>query len=271
MGYPEQSVPVAPLDDMRSTEGLTPQEVDLPMLGTDVVLHLEKGEYATYRHTYLMPPLTGVRTPTWRATGMPSSNRARAADIPSTSRAGTSRGGARLVPPIPPTYQHVGWPGLPTELTRWRYEPSYLIPIKPPMPNHRYVSDPDSQSPPREYTEGLLGLVASLEGMVLRRETQLFIAGVSMPPLPAEPQAGPSRPSWGAKRGGLTRSRGGRIVPVIEEESNEEEESAHPQSETSADREGDSSSDSDSGDDAEEDSKGGDSDSDDDDGVEVVS
>ena len=34
--------------------------------------------------------------------------------------------------------------------------------------------------PPNEYTEALLGLVASLEGMVLRRETQLSIVGVSV-------------------------------------------------------------------------------------------
>ena len=73
------------------------------------------------------------------------------------------------------------------------------------MPDHRYVSDPDSPpvcstvfhlshrylgthlfiddlslylQPPREYMEGMLGLVASLEGMVLRREVQLSIIGV---------------------------------------------------------------------------------------------
>ena len=74
MGFPEQSVPAAPPDDMRSTERLTPQEVDSAMLGTDVFLHLEEGEYATYRHTYLMPPLTGVYTPTRRSVGMPSSS-----------------------------------------------------------------------------------------------------------------------------------------------------------------------------------------------------
>ena len=34
--------------------------------------------------------------------------------------------------------------------------------------------------PPREYCEGLLGVVTSLESMVLRRETQLFIAGGSV-------------------------------------------------------------------------------------------
>ncbi|XP_028080507.1 uncharacterized protein LOC114282074 [Camellia sinensis] len=178
MGYPEQSVPAAPPVDMRSTEGLTPQDVESAMLGTDVLLHLKEGEYATYRHTYLMPPLAGVRTPTRRPAGMPSLSRARAADIPSTSKAYTSRGGAGLVPPIPPTYHQAIWPAIPTELAGWRYGTSYPIPIEPPMPDHRYVNDPDSPPPTREYTEGLLGLVASLEGMVLRRETQLSIVGV---------------------------------------------------------------------------------------------
>ena len=34
--------------------------------------------------------------------------------------------------------------------------------------------------PTTEYAEGLLGLVASLEGMVLQREAQLSIMGVSV-------------------------------------------------------------------------------------------
>ncbi|KAI7985422.1 Protein MAINTENANCE OF MERISTEMS, partial [Camellia lanceoleosa] len=178
MGFPEQNVPAAPPDDMRSTEGLTFQDINSAMLGTDVFLHLEEGEYATYCHTYLMPPLTGVRTPTRRFVGMPSSSRARAAGVPSASRAGTSRGGARLVPPILPTYHHAGWLDIPTKLTGWRYGTSYPIPIEPPMPGHPYVRDPNSLPPTTEYTEGLLGLVASLEGMVLRRETQLSIVGV---------------------------------------------------------------------------------------------
>ncbi|GMP93934.1 hypothetical protein CsSME_00043567 [Camellia sinensis var. sinensis] len=259
MGYPHQDIPLAPPVDMRSTKGLTPQDVVSAMLGTDVLLHLEEGDYATYHHTYLMPPLTGVRTPTRRA-----------ADVPSTSRAGTSRGGAGLVPPILPTYHHAGWPDIPTELTGWRYGTSYPIPIEPPMPDHRYISDPDSPPPPREYMEGMLRLVASLEGMVLRREAQLSILSVSMPPLYTEPQAGPSRPSRGVGRGGSTYGRGRRRAPVVEEESSEEEEPVHPQSETSADREGGSSSGSGSGDEAEEGSEDDSPDSDDDDGVEAV-
>jgi len=34
--------------------------------------------------------------------------------------------------------------------------------------------------PPREYCEGLLGVVAQFESMVLRREMQLFIPGISV-------------------------------------------------------------------------------------------
>lgn len=204
MGYPHQDIPSAPPVDMRATGRLTPQEVISAMLGTDILLYWEEGEYATYRHTYLMPPLTGVRTPTRRSADMPSSSRARAASTPSSSRAGTSRGGGGLVPPIPLTYHHAGWPDIPTELTGWRYRSSYPISIEPPMPDHRHVSDPDSPpvcstafhlslrylgihsvlddlslyvQPPREYMEGMLRLVASLEGMVLRREAQLSIMG----------------------------------------------------------------------------------------------
>lgn len=140
------------------------------MLGVDVVLFLEEGDYATYVHTYLMPPLSGVRTPRRRAADMPSSSRSQAGDIPSTSEAGTSRGGTRGVPS---TWQYARWPNLPTKLTGWQYGTSYQIPLEPPLPDHRYVSDPDSPLPPREYTEGLLEVVASLEGMVLRRETLL--------------------------------------------------------------------------------------------------
>ncbi|GMP77685.1 hypothetical protein CsSME_00033868 [Camellia sinensis var. sinensis] len=144
MGFPEPSVPSAPLDDMRLADRLTPQGVIDGRLGTNALLYLEDGEYATYRHTYLMPLLTSVHTPSRRSTGMPSSVRTRARDIPSASRAGTSSGGAGLVPPIPPTYHYAGWPDIPTELTGWRYGSSYPIPIEPSMPDHRYVSDPDS-------------------------------------------------------------------------------------------------------------------------------
>ena len=139
---------------------------------------------------------------------MLSSSRAQAADIPLTSRAGTSKGGAGLVPPIPPTYHHAGWPDIRIELTGWQYGTSYPIPIEPPMPDHRYVRDPDSPpvcftalihfsdtwtfipllillplhlQPPVEYIDEVLEMVASLEGMVLRREAQLSIMGFQVP------------------------------------------------------------------------------------------
>ncbi|KAI8010906.1 Mediator of RNA polymerase II transcription subunit 22b [Camellia lanceoleosa] len=216
---------------------------------------------------------------------MPSSSRARARDIPSTSRAGTSKGGAGLVSPISPTYHHPGWPDMPTELTGWRYGTSYPIPIEPPMPDHRYVSDPDSPLPPREYIDEMLGLVASLEGMVLRREAQLSIMGVQMPPVYTQPQAGPSRPSRGvgpsrpSRGAGPSRPsrgvRGGesshrRRAHIMEEEASEEEEAVDRQSETSADREEGSGPGSDSGGEVEEDLEDDSSDSDGAGGAETV-
>ena len=76
MGVPDQGVRSTPADDMRSTEGLTPREVEELMLGTDAVLLLEEGDNATYRYTYLMPPLSDVRVPRRRAANVPSSSRA---------------------------------------------------------------------------------------------------------------------------------------------------------------------------------------------------
>ncbi|XP_028098526.1 leucine-rich repeat extensin-like protein 5, partial [Camellia sinensis] len=187
---------------MRTADRLSPQDVVCAMLGSDALLHLEEGDYTTYRHTYLMSPLTGVRTPMTKSAGTPSSSqaRARAADAPSTSRAGTSRGGGRSVPPIPPTYPHPGWLDMPTELMGWQYGTTSPtpIPLEPPMPSDRYAIDPDSPLPPREYVEEVVGLVASLEGMVLRREAQLSIMGFQMPPVYAQPQARPPGPSRGA-------------------------------------------------------------------------
>ncbi|KAI7994737.1 hypothetical protein LOK49_LG11G00498 [Camellia lanceoleosa] len=76
---------------------------------------------------------------------------------------------------------------MPTELTSWQYGTTPPIPIpipmEPPTPGHRYVSDPDSPPPPREYIDQMLGVVASLEGMVLRREAQMSIMCFQMPPV----------------------------------------------------------------------------------------
>ncbi|GMP64430.1 hypothetical protein CsSME_00025713 [Camellia sinensis var. sinensis] len=290
---PEGGVPPAPPVDMRIADMLFSRDVVNAMLGTDALLHLEEGDYATYRHTYLMPPLTGVRTLTMRSAGMPSSSqaRARAADAPSTSRAGTSRGGGGSVPPIPPTYPHPGWPDMLTELIGWQYGTTspIPIPIEPPMPGHRYVRAPDSPPPPVEYMGQVFEMVASLEGMVLRREAQLSIMGFQMPPVYAQPQTGPPGPSWGGGPSGPFRGAGPsrpfrgvgpsrpfrgegssrrRRAHIVEEEpgEDEEEEAADRQSETSADREDGSGLGSGSGGEAEGDPEDDDSDSDDGDG-----
>ncbi|GMQ01745.1 hypothetical protein CsSME_00048281 [Camellia sinensis var. sinensis] len=107
--------------------------------------------------------------------------------------------------------------------------------------------------------DGLLEVVASLEGMVLQREMLLFVAGVQVPLL----QAGPFRPSRGTGRGSSTRSRGRRRALIRDdEEPSEEKESAHLQSETFVGREEDSGSGSESGGDAGVDPEDGSSDSD---------
>ena len=133
---------------MRTAGRLSYSEVVGAMLGSDALLYIEEGDYATYRHTYLMPPLTGARTPVTRPAGRSSSGqaRARATDAPSTRRAGTSRGGSRQVPPAPSVHPHPGWPDMPTELMAWQsgaISPT-PIPLEPPMPSDRYAIDPDS-------------------------------------------------------------------------------------------------------------------------------
>ncbi|THG17412.1 hypothetical protein TEA_027688 [Camellia sinensis var. sinensis] len=223
-----------------------------------------------------------------RPAGMPSSSRARAADVPSTRRAGTSRGGGGLVPSIPPTHHHPGWPDMPTELTGLRFGTPYSIPIEPLMFDHRYVRDPDSPPPPVEYIDEMLELMAALEGMVLRREAQLSIMGVQMPPVnqprigpsrpsrgagPSRPSrgAGLSRPSRGAGRGESSRRRRAHIVEEEPGEDEEEEEAADCQSETSAHREEGFDPGPESGEEAEEDPEDDSSDSDGAGGAEPVS
>ncbi|GMP51706.1 hypothetical protein CsSME_00017837 [Camellia sinensis var. sinensis] len=242
-GYLSQDPPAVPPVSMRTADRLSYSEVVGAMLGSDALLYLEEGDYATYRHIYLMPPLTGARTPMTRPAGVSSSGqaRARAADAPSTSRAGTSRGGGRPVPPIPSTYPHPGWPDMPTELMARQYgaiSPT-PIPLEPPMPSDRYAIDPDSPLPPRGYMEEVVGLVATLEGMVLRREAQLRRAHV----VEAEPDE-------------------------EEEDVEEEEEATDRQSETSAEVGGSGLGSGNRGE-AEGDPEDDSSDSDDDDGAEL--
>ncbi|CAL5373976.1 unnamed protein product [Camellia sinensis] len=277
---------------MRTADRLSYSEVVGAMLGSDALLYIEEGDYATYRHIYLMPPLTEARIPMMRPAGMSSSDQARArvADAPSTSRAGTSRGGSRPIPPAPSVHPHPGWPDMPTELMAWQYGASFPtpIPLEPPMPSDRYAIDPVSPPPSQGYMEEVVGLVATLEGMVLRREAQLSVAGIQMPSWSGQPQTRPPGPPWGAgpsgpfhgvgspgpfqgagssrpsrgagpsrpfrgARGGPVRRRRAHVVevePDEEEEDAEEEEATDCQSETSAEEGG--------------------SDSDDDDGAEIV-
>ncbi|GMP82987.1 hypothetical protein CsSME_00037074 [Camellia sinensis var. sinensis] len=285
---------------MRTADRLSYSEVVGAMLGSDALLYVAEGDYATYRHIYLMPPLTEARIPMMRPAGMPSSDqaRARATDIPSSSRAGTSRGGSRPAPLAPSIHPHVRWPDMPTELMAWQYGASSPIPIplEPLMPSDRYAIDPDSPPPSRGYIEEMVGLVATLEGMVLRREAQLSVAGIQMPTWSGQPQVRPPGPHWGAgpsepfqgarssrpsrgagpsrpfrgTRGGPVRRRRAHVMevePDEEEEEEEEEEATDRQFETSVE-EGGSGFGSGNRGEAEEDPEDDSSDSDD--GVEVV-
>ncbi|GMP68307.1 hypothetical protein CsSME_00027957 [Camellia sinensis var. sinensis] len=306
-GYLSQDPPAVPPASMRTADRLSYSEVVGAMLGSDALLYVEEGDYATYRHIYLMPPLTGARISMMRPAGMSSSGQAqaRAADALSTSRAGTSRGGSRPVPPVPSTHPHPGWPDMPTELMAWQYgaiSPT-PIPLEPPMPSDRYAIDPDSPPPSRGYMEEVVGLVATLEGMVLRREAQLSVAGIQMPSWSGQPQARPPGPSWGAgpsgpfqgvgspgpfqgagpsrpsrgagpsrpfrgARGGPVRRHRAHVVEV-EPDEEEEEEATDCQSETSAEEGGSGFGSGNTGE-AEGDPEDDSSDSDDDDGAEIV-
>ncbi|KAL7234326.1 hypothetical protein ACSBR1_017845 [Camellia fascicularis] len=260
-GCGSQDPPAVPPATMRTTDRLSIQEVITDMQGTDALLHLMEGDYATYRRIYLMPPLTRVRTPPLRSTDASSSSRARATDIPSSSRASAPRGRGSSIPPIPPSlYHHPGWPDMPTELTSWQFGTPYPVSLEPPLPDHRYVSNPDSPPPTREYTDELLGMLATFEGMILRREAQLGIMGVQMPPVYAPPRAGPPGPSQRSRGAGPARgARGGRPsrgargagssrrrrAPITEDEPGEDEEEAvaDRESETSAEEGGEAEGD----------------------------
>ncbi|XP_028118071.1 uncharacterized protein LOC114315658 [Camellia sinensis] len=160
----------------------------------------------------------------------------------------------------------------------------------------------EAREPSRGYMEEVVGLVATLKGMVLRREAQLSVAGIQMPSWSGQPQARPPGPPWGAgpsgpfkgvgspgpfqgagssrpsrgagpsrpfrgARGGHVRRRRAHVVEV--EPDDEEEEATDRQSETSAE-EGGSGFGSGNRGEAEGDPEDDSSDSDGDDGAEIV-
>ncbi|GMP60847.1 hypothetical protein CsSME_00023546 [Camellia sinensis var. sinensis] len=104
---------------------------------------------------------------------------------------------------------------MPTELMAWQYGASSPtpIPLQPPMPSDRYAIDPDSPPPSRGYMEEVVGLVATLEGMVLRREAQLSVAGIQMPSWSGQPQARPPGPPWGVGPSGPFQGAGHLGLP----------------------------------------------------------
>ncbi|CAL5436711.1 unnamed protein product [Camellia sinensis] len=72
-GYLSQDPPAVPPASMRTADRLSYSEVVGAMLGSDALLYVEEGDYATYRHIYLMPPLMEARIPMMRPAGMSSS------------------------------------------------------------------------------------------------------------------------------------------------------------------------------------------------------
>ncbi|GMP24170.1 hypothetical protein CsSME_00001532 [Camellia sinensis var. sinensis] len=109
--------------------------------------------------------------------------------------------------------QRTGWPELPTALTCWRYTgEAYQISIEPAAAGHRYTRAQDAPPAPPRYIEDLLELLASFEGMILRREALLSFHGIQVPLLSTASAAaapGPSvpPPTAGRERQAPARSR----------------------------------------------------------------
>ncbi|XP_028062262.1 induced during hyphae development protein 1-like [Camellia sinensis] len=128
-----------------------------------------------------------------------------------------------------------------------------------PSASRTHAVDAPSTSraqPSIEYVEGLLEVMASFEGMILRREMMLNSHGIQVTPL----QTGPSEPSLVVGREILARSRGRGREPVVrndDDKTSEDEEPASPQSESSKGGGDDIGSGFEGGDDAEEGSKDG--------------
>ncbi|XP_028076414.1 uncharacterized protein LOC114278545 [Camellia sinensis] len=185
---------MAPPASIRATHRLSADEVIQFMVVLEAEYFRMEGDYATFIQTHLMPPLTGVHEDKGvRAPAVRVTRRA--------SRASTARGRG-----TPRAERRAGWPEFLTELTGWRYSrEAYQIPIKPPLAGHRYVRALDAPPASTEYVEGLLEMLASLEGMILRRESILSFHGIEVPPLPtavATAAVRPSVPSPAAGRGG---------------------------------------------------------------------
>ena len=61
VGLPDPIVPMAPVESMRSADGISTEEVIQFMVGLDADYFRAKGDYVAFIRTHLMPPLTGVR------------------------------------------------------------------------------------------------------------------------------------------------------------------------------------------------------------------
>lgn len=104
-----------------------------------------------------MPPLTSVRAYADKVAGAPTIGRTQATRV-------RTRGS-------PPARQVTGWPELLTELTCWWYTGDfYQVSIESAAAGHALVGIRGPTQASIEYMRGALELIASLMGMVQRRE-----------------------------------------------------------------------------------------------------
>ncbi|GMP84207.1 hypothetical protein CsSME_00037823 [Camellia sinensis var. sinensis] len=151
-------------ESMRIADNLSVDEVTQFMVGLDVDYFRVEGDYTTFIQTYLMPPLIGAR-----------------GDKGGEARMAARATGARARG-APREGQRTHWPELPTALTCWQHTgAAYQVPIEPAAADHEHVEICLLQTfiiqmhlrASIEYTGSALELIASLMGMVQRRETLL--------------------------------------------------------------------------------------------------
>ncbi|GMP66529.1 hypothetical protein CsSME_00026852 [Camellia sinensis var. sinensis] len=151
-------IPMSPPESMRSADSLSVDTVTQFMVGLDADYFRAKGDYTTFIQTHLMPPLTGVR-------GSEGAKAPIAREVRRATRA-RARG-------APPTGQGTGWLEFPTAFTCWQHTAvAYQVPIEPAATSHELVGASI------EYTGSALELIASLMGMVQKRETLLGLHAI---------------------------------------------------------------------------------------------
>ncbi|GMP73311.1 hypothetical protein CsSME_00031100 [Camellia sinensis var. sinensis] len=155
VGLPDLIIPMPLLESIRLVDSLSIDAVTQFMVGLDANYFRAEGDYATFIQTHLMPPLIGTR-------GGERTRALTAREVRRATRAHTRRS--------PSAEQSNCWPVFPTTLTCWRHtRMGNQIPIKLAEAGHELVEASI------EYTGSALELIASLMGMVQRREMLLSL------------------------------------------------------------------------------------------------